>query len=462
MSSGAYWREYPVRMRGETALVVGAIAAPFGIGLIAAFGLVIAIGIPAEGGFLTTALVDVGVEREAAVEASRKVDLLGRAGVGIAALAGLLALIALATARHIADGEIGGALATAADADAPRSEVPVSWQRERVARRGVSGLKLVLVFGAGGLGFVGVVMLIYVLVEPHESSLLPLGLALVAATAAMLAVLRRLHRVVAPRRAAIGARISEHWDRDAEAVAWRTALAARASRADADRGRRHPLVRVGRVVQRAGAAGLVVVPALFHLLTILRYPDAVRISPSQWELGRPAELAGQELGLVSAGVWLFSGLIIAGVVLPATGAVLVAIGAVAERRGLRRALASEGAAHPAPEVLDHHSRRHGDPLAALLAAASGAGLAAGSALLLLSGIDDPDGFYRRAPELFAADRGTGLVIALVAAVLLLAAIAIDVRAGSTGLELRNRLLRRWPTPPGTDDDGDAPRIGAGE
>lgn len=453
------WHEYPVSRRGELALAAGSTIAPFGIGLAAALALVFAFVLPGEEGLLRIALIGAGVDPDAARTAVKGVDFVGRVGVGMLAAAAALAGIAALLAREIADEATGRALLAAAEAGAPRRLVPAPQQVERVVRRGSSALEHAMrVIGWTCIG-IAVLIILVAISEGFDDALI-VALIGFGLGAALLAGFRHRRRIREPQRRERQRRIAAHWRPGDEAAAWEHARSHGESSSGGGLEGRHRLVQLGRILDRAAISGLMAVPVLMHVVVWLRYPDAVRVSPSRWEFGRAAELTGEAAELFAVVQWGFSLLLVVAVVLPAIGAVLRIIGAAAERRRLHRDLADPAAPRPPSALLVHHAERRGEPLAQLLAAAAGVGLALGPAVLILAGLDSYE--FPRADAIFAPFQPAALATTLIALVLLGTAVAINAERGARGRELRNRLLHRWPTLPEQgqyDEEQPSPRHG---
>ena len=137
------------------------------------------------------------------------------------------------------------------------------------------------------------------------------------------------------------------------------------------------------------------------------------------------------------------------VLLGVAGVVLEVMATRAETSRLRAALEDPHSPRPDMALLQRHTERR-TPLAALLAAAL-----AGTAALIGPGIvalgsgamEDVATLYEDADERFAAYVPLGWGVVAAAILLLLLALALTAGAGVLGRQMRNALIRRWPTRP---------------
>lgn len=115
-----HWYEYPVGRSGEFVYAYLRTLAPFGVGVVVAFALVIAVGFFFQEG-PTTIYYDVGDER---IFLSETMDYLGRVMLIPLAALGFLAAAGVCLCLGLRDRRVSRTLAEAAAAGAPRRAVP--------------------------------------------------------------------------------------------------------------------------------------------------------------------------------------------------------------------------------------------------------------------------------------------------------------------------------------------------
>ena len=109
-------------------------------------------------------------------------------------------------------------------------------------------------------------------------------------------------------------------------------------------------------------------------------------------------------------------------------------------------------------ILQDHGQRRAVRLAQALAMLAGIGIIVGPATLLLSTFRSED--FPGGVELFTSFRTASVVTIVAAAVLCVAACLWNAVANVRDTDLRNALMRRWPTAPADATDSDGKEIPA--
>ncbi|GAB3993884.1 hypothetical protein GCM10029992_06720 [Glycomyces albus] len=227
-------------------------------------------------------------------------------------------------------------------------------------------------------------------------------------------------------------RIAAHWSADDEGKAWRPA------RRGAARKKGFGLSTAERFVYGASVlAGL----SFVVLQASLAMRCATVPGRGNHECDRVTYSSSIE-SVLAFGFWIFAVLFPLAVLLAAIGVLLDWRRRRSERTDLRERLADPRSSRPHEGVLTYHARRHMHPLALVGAAMSGGGLVF-SASAYLVGLGKGLG----SEDFFAVYRTESLVALFVSAGLFVAALLGSGIANARGRELRNALMRRWPTTP---------------
>ncbi|MGO1591700.1 MAG: hypothetical protein ACTHW1_08860 [Ancrocorticia sp.] len=457
MATRSRWHEYRVSASGELALNFTNTMIPLAFGLGAGLLLTFAIGLPAEQGFMAAFLTDLGMEAETIWDTVTALDRLSRIGLAVLMCVGLLVALGGSIASYIADSATSKSLASAAQSDAPRHLVPAPHQVERVTRED-SGLEIFLLMVSLISGIIMVPLFFFSLSEDFGEGAI-VSLAGIAVIAGMLYAYRHIKNVGKPAQHSRRMDIAEHWTTEDEAAAWDAAQQI-GEEYYKDRGKkdRHHFIRLGSLLDMVGAACLALAPIIFYAMTFVLYPDARETSPGQWDLGRRATLDESTEEMAYIGMWALVIFLLLAIILPSVGLLLQGLGEKAERAGLMRALDDTFPSKPAHGILVHHSDQHASPLGRFVAGAAGIAIAFGPAALILSTMGD-GGFYSGMGDAFTPFRPLALAITVCAVILLIAGFLINAQSNTRSIELRNRLMERWPTLPrpkttGSDDDRD--------
>lgn len=467
----ARWHEYRVSPAGELALAFTNTMVPLGFGLGAGLALTFAMGLPAEEGFLETFLLDLGVAPETVWDTVKAFDFLSRIGLALMFGVGIIAAFAGCFASSHADVATARGLVAATRAGAPRTDVPVPHQVERVVRKDSSALEGLLIMFSLVASILLIPLFFFAASDEFTGGMVVSGIGL-AAVAGMVYWWRYLRNVQRPAQHRRRLEAAAHWTTEDEEAAWQAAREADVNTLEsagipqnsqdpmrdykrAKKRQRHQFVRFGKRLDRFGIGGLILAPAIFYLLTFLLYPDARQTSPSQWELGRRADLEGSTQQLATIGMAVLVALLLAAAILPSVGLLLQGLGERAERAELRLALDSPNAARPIRALLVYHTGQHGSAFGRFIAGTSGLLISFGPAVLILSTMSG-GGFYSGAGEIFSPFRTTGVAATILGFALLLGGFALNASSHSKGMDFRNALLHRWPTLPDvkTTSEGD--------
>ncbi|WP_344491260.1 hypothetical protein [Glycomyces endophyticus] len=390
------------------------------VGLGVSFALILGAGILAEEHLLG----DPGLETA--------VDHLMRFSVGFLMLFGLGVAFVWAVVSCLREVAVSRALVKAAEQGASRSAVPSPDQVASVIEPPASRLGFLGWGNAALAGLLGVVGFFVVLVDSSPEgwviTLSALGYALVMSLLGY-ACQRWLPRPHARRRE----RIASHWSAADEARAWKRAKSS---------GGADPLA--SRSSKAAGfiyAAGLVGVLGFVAMLAsmVMRcasFPGRGTSECDEVYYGSFIER------VLSWGFWIFAVAVPLTALLALIGALLYWAQQRGERSDLLTSLADARSRRPDKDVLAFHSEQRMHPLARVGAMLSGVGLVFGCSAYMLG-----QGMGLGSQEVFAAYRTESLAAILVSVGLFVAAVVGTGVTAARGRELRNALMRRWPTIP---------------
>ncbi|SDL79242.1 hypothetical protein SAMN05216298_0037 [Glycomyces sambucus] len=419
-SQGPHWHEYPVGAIGAVAEACARALLALLVGLGVAFALILGAGILAEENLLG----DPGLEIA--------VDHLMRFSVGFLMLFGLGVAFVWAVVGYLREVSVSRALVKAAAGGASRSAVPSPDQVASVIGPPASRLGFLGWGNAVLAGVLGVVGFSVALVDSSPEgwviTLSAIGYALVMSLLGY-ACQQWLPRPHAKRRA----RIAAHWSAADEARAWKRAKS---------RGGAEPLVSgSSKAAVFIYAAGLVGVVGFVAMLASMMMRCASVPGRGTSECNEVYYSSFIER-VLSWGFWIFA------VAVPLT-ALLALIGALlywrqrrAERADLLAALADPRSRRPDRDVLAFHSEQRMHPLARVAAMMSGVGLVFSCSAYMLG-----QGMGLGSQEVYAEYRTESLAAILVSVGLFVAAVVGTGIATARGRELRNALMRRWPTIP---------------
>lgn len=435
-----HWFEHEVGLVGEVARACARALAAFLIGLGCSFVLILGVGLLAEEDLLG----DPGLEEA--------IDHLSRLGVGVLLAFGLVAWGAAAVAGFAREVTTSRALVRAAARGASRYDVPSPEQVESVTRAPAQHLTFFGWVNAAVAGLVAVIGLIVVVGEGNETEGLPifwysLSYAVVMALVAFAG--RQWFDPAQERRREL---IAAHWSAEDEGKAWRPAL--RASGKGKGKKSLFGSSIAGRFIYAAAAMWLVSFVVLQAAL-VMRCGKVPGRGNTECEEITYSSFIEQ---ILAAGFWIFAVLLPLAVILAVTGVLLDWRQRRGERAELRAMLADPHSPRPAEDLLGYHARRRMHPLALVTAAMSGAGLVFSTAAYLL-GL----GWGLGSQDVFAGYRTESLIAVAISVGLFIAALLGTGVANVRGRELRNALMRRWPTPPSwsAGSDGKVPRAKRG-
>ncbi|MEO9322439.1 hypothetical protein ABFT23_03060 [Nocardioides sp. C4-1] len=415
-----YWREYDIGPLGRLARALAHVLPFAGIGIAVAFVVVLLAGIVGEEGLLP--------------ELATPIDLLSRmtlgmiitfayAGFGVAAVAD--SLRAVATRR---------ALAAAVTASTDRLAAPHPHQVETLVLR----QHLLLVGFLGATGAAALLMVVFGLVEGDLPVLALATAVLAGCVGGCVALVRlpsdRVRRVVA-----------EHVSAHAEQTAWGRARAS--DRGDKPRFR--PRGQAGGPALLGLAAVLGSLSA-FVLQTYLYVRHPGTDSSPGARLAERQEYSAAGETVLDLGIWVSAGLAALGLLAAAAGGLVERTTSLAARRDLAARLDDPTASRPEKDVLVRYSEPRTADVSRLAGVLGGLLVVPSAAVLVLAGTDNDT--FVDASTLFADLRVHGVVGLAVSITLLVGAVVVDMVVDARGLELRNRLMRRWPTVPRTPDE----------
>lgn len=275
-TSTPHWREYPIGAVGEGAQSTLRILAPFGVGIVFTFLLVLVVGITYEEDAIFNALLNLGVTYNDWEPISDLLDYATRMSAFPMLLLAYAIGLAAAVAMCIRDIATSKALVKAARSEEPRIAVPSPAQVESVIKKRFNGLWLLSIYTAGALALFAIIMIIVATTEGYSDfssiGFLTLGVAALfgALVWFMSAVLHPAHH----RRRLI---ICEWWTTEDEKQAWAAARAsARGSEkttSNSTRVERDPRTdRGAKIVKYAGFLFAASIIAIFAIMFVL-YPN---------------------------------------------------------------------------------------------------------------------------------------------------------------------------------------------
>jgi len=416
-----HWHEHPIGLGGEVARACLRALFAFLIGLACSFALILCGGLLAEEDMLD----DPGLENA--------IDDLFRMSLGVLFAFALVAWGAFALAVYLREVTTSKALVRAAERGASRYEVPSPEQVESVTREPAKQLTYFGWANAGIAGLCGVIGFVVVLTEGADAegllfSSIALGYAVVMALVALAGPKR-----FTPAHERRQARIAAHWRPDDEGKAWRA-------------------VRQGKTPEKT-RPGVSVADRCFYGASVLavlgvialQAAAAMRCSTApgrgSYECTEVTYSSAVER-LLAWGFWIFVVLVPLALVLVAVGLFLDWRRRGAERAALRERLADPRSGRPDEAVLAYHARRRMHPLALVAAAMSGGGLVFSTSAYLVG-----QGKGLGSEDFFAVYRTESLAALAVSAGLFVVALLGSGIANARGRELRNALMRRWPSRP---------------
>lgn len=414
-----HWREYPVSLGGEVARAGVRALSAFLIGLASAFGLMMIGGILAEEHLFN----DPGLEHA--------IDDLSRMTAGMIMVSALVAWGAFALASYLRELTTSRALVKAAARGASRHEVPSPEQVISVTREPATQLTIFGWGNAATAGLFGIIGLGIAVAEGDSSDdillfWLLIGYALLAALLGFAGP-----KWLTPAHERRQALIAANWSSSDEAAVWK------------------------RAFRSPGKAKLLhVTPAerfLFAAATLLVL-GFVALQASVTMRCGTVPRSGAECNEVTYNSFierlLSWGFVIFAVLLP-LAALLAVVGVLldwrqrrAERAELLEKLADPRAGRPDENLLAHHARRRMHPLALVGASLSGVGLVFSVSAYLVG-----QGKGLGSEDVFAVYRTESLIAVIASAGLFVAALLGNGIANVRGRDLRNELMRRWPTRP---------------
>lgn len=448
MDSRAYWYEYPVGLGSELWRAAVRTLTPFGIGLGVTFAVSLTVGLVNEEDLLWDVMYDMGLGGDLASAVSKGIDYLLRYSMGLLLVGGYLVGLAVCVAMTLRDITTSTALAAAASSGASKEAVPPPHQVRSVIEE---EFVPILGFIYGSIGVLGL-FVVPLFFFGISSGFLPgvlVSLAGMAYLAGLGYVAMRIHRTVIPAQRRRRELIAEHWTTAQEGAAWTAARAAnKGSHATGGGDRR---VRIGaRIVGVGGALAGVSAQVLYWIL-VITHPDAQHWPGGQ--LGERATLDPAMENLIDIAMWGSIGLVILAVGVAVVGFFIEGAGHTAEKATLRQALADPAAQRPPEELLERYSERQSVRFAQLMAMFAGIGLVFGPSALVLGSADTET--FSGSVEIFAGFRLPAIITIIASALLLLGSFVWHALVNARGRDLRNELMRRWPTLPEakTDSDG---------
>ncbi|WP_199038764.1 hypothetical protein [Glycomyces salinus] len=415
-----HWHEYPVGLGGEVARACVRALLAFLIGLGCSFVLILCVGLLVEEDMLG----DPGL--------TNAVDDLFRMGIGVLMLLAVAVWAMFAVASHLREVTTSKALVEAAERDASRYDVPSPEQVESVTREPAKQLTY---FGLGNAAVVGLlgVLGLGIALFGGEPEALPFMLIAVGYAAIMALVALAGPKWLTPAHERRQARIAAHWSANDEVQAWRPA-----NRRTGREKKRFGLSIAERFMYGASVPAVLSFVALQASLSMrcASVPGRGHYECDDVTYSSPIE------SVLAVGFWIFAVLFPLAVLLAAVGVLLDWRQRRSERADLRERLADPRSGRPHEKVLAYHARRHMHPLALVGAAMSGGGLVFGISAYLVG-----QGKGLGSEDFFAVYRTESLVTLFASVGLFAAALLGSGIANARGRELRNALMRRWPTPP---------------
>lgn len=213
--TGARWREYPIGLGGEMLYAVTGTVVAAMIGVGAALGLVLAIGLLGEQGALPSA-------------AASATDITGRIAMGLGLALALVAVLVVTGAHCLKELVTTTALHRAAQGDADDQAVPPPHQLRYVAQPGYSALAFFGGVAGSIIGFLTLLMGIFALVEdyPEMWPVILIGLAL---TGLLIGLAFLSVRYLRPGHQGRAEAIAARWSGQ-EGAAWSRPARSRATR----------------------------------------------------------------------------------------------------------------------------------------------------------------------------------------------------------------------------------------
>ena len=283
----ARWHEYRVSPAGELALAFTNTMVPLGFGLGAGLALTLAMGLPAEEGFLETFLLDLGVAPETVWDTVKAFDFLSRIGLALMFGVGIIAAFAGCFASSHADVATARGLVAATRAGHPY-RVPVPHQVERVVRKDSSALEGLLIMFSLVASILLIPLFFFAASDEFTGGMVVSGIGL-AAVAGMVYWWRYLRNVQRPAQHRRRLEAAAHWTTEDEEAAWQAAREADVNTLEsagipqnsqdpmrdykrAKKRQRHQFVRFGKRLDRFGIGGLILAPAIFYPTDLLAVP----------------------------------------------------------------------------------------------------------------------------------------------------------------------------------------------
>ncbi|MEU5874066.1 hypothetical protein AB0A73_21230 [Glycomyces sp. NPDC047369] len=414
-----HWHEYPVGLGGEVARACVRALIALLIGLASAFVLMMIGAILAEEHLFN----DPGLEHA--------IDDLSRMSASIVMVFALVAWAAFALAVFLRELTTSRALVRAAARGASRHEVPSPEQVVSVTREPATQLML---FGWGNAvmaGLLGIIGLGIAIAEGDGSEDVLLFWLLLGYAALMALLGVACPKRLTPAHERRQALIAANWSSSDEAAAWK------------------------RSFRSPGKAKLrYVTPAERFLFaaTVIGVLGFVALQASVSMRCGTAPRPGAQCDEVTYNSFierlLAGGLVVFAILLPL--AALLAVAGVlldwrrrrAERAELVEKLADPRAGRPEEDLLRDHAQRRMHPLALVGAALSGVGLVFSVSAYLVG-----QGKGLGSEDVFAVYLDESLAAIIVSAGLFVAALLGSGVANVRGRDLRNELMRRWPTRP---------------
>lgn len=415
-----HWYEHPVGLGGEVARACVRALLAFLIGLGCSFVLILCAALLAEENLLG----DPGLEHA--------IDDLMRMSVGILMVVAVAAWGMFAVASFVREATTSKALVKAAERGASRYDVPSPEQVEAVTREPAKQLTY---FGWGNAAVVGLlgVLAFGIVLFDGDTEPLPFASAAVVYGAVMAVVGFAGPKWLTPAHERRQARIAEHWSADDEGKAWRPAR----------RGTVRKKSGLGFSLAERFIYGSSVLTALSFLA--LQASLAMRCGtvpgPGRTDCDQVTYSSSIE-SVLAWGFWIFVVLFPLAVLLAAAGVLIDWRRRRSERAELRERLADPRSGRPPEDVLGYHARRRMHPLALVGAALSGGGLVFSLSAYLVG-----QGRGLGSEDVFAVYRTESLVALCASVGLFVAALLGSGIANARGRELRNELMRRWPTLP---------------
>ncbi|MCD0447157.1 hypothetical protein LO763_26420 [Glycomyces sp. A-F 0318] len=414
-----HWHEYPVGLGGEVARASVRALFAFLIGLAAAFVLMMIGGILAEEHLFN----DPGLEHA--------IDDLARMSAGMVMVFALVAWAAFALAVFLRELTTSRALVKAAARGASRHEVPSPEQVISVTREPAMQLTI---FGWGNAAMAGIFGIIGlgIAIAEDDGSEDVLVFWLLLGYAALMALLglagpKRLTPAHERRQALIAA----NWSSSDEAAAWKRSF-------------RSPGNVKLRYVTPAERCLFAATALLVLGFVALQASVTMRCGATPKPGAQCDEVTYNSFieRLLAGGLVIFAVLVPLAGILAVAGVLLDWRRRRAERAELLERLADPRAGRPAEDLLAHHAQRRMHPLALVGAALSGIGL-----VFSVSSYMVGQGKGLGSEDVFVVYREESIAVMIVSGCLFVAALLGNGVANVRGRDLRNELMRRWPTRP---------------